>query len=252
MIEQLHLAAQYLAAFGNSFLENKADDSQANLAWNDVDRWLMTRAVSDDTYQLALSFQDFKLIWLANGQAQQTLELNDTSHTQVLTFINEQVNASAIAKPYSYCTNYPIPYPALTDASTFKLVDEHRMWYMANKLTMAKLCFQQFLKTHQLASEIRVWPHHFDMGIYAPITDSLAIGAGLAIPDSLVPEDFYCYISGWLKGEAIDNSVFNALTLGRWHTDDFNGATLPVTNLMQEDVSLFLKETYNAIKQTKV
>ena len=41
-IQNLHLAAQYLAAGGISFIEKKSDDSHTNLAWNKTENRMTT------------------------------------------------------------------------------------------------------------------------------------------------------------------------------------------------------------------
>jgi hypothetical protein len=97
-----------------------------------------------------------------------------------------------------------------------------------------------FLLEYKLESPIRVWPHHFDLGIYASIKNGLDFGAGLAIADTLV-DGLYFYACGWKEGKSIPTKGFDSLSKGEWRSD-WDGATLKSEGLNAETGTLFLTE----------
>ena len=79
----MHLAAQYLAAAGISFVEKKADDSHTNLGWSIDKQRLETHSLSTDGDVLALNYNTFSLEWdsLENNAS---FALDGKTHQQVL------------------------------------------------------------------------------------------------------------------------------------------------------------------------
>lgn len=57
----MHLAAQYLAAAGISFVEKKADYSHTNLGWSIDKQRLETHPLSEKGDVLALNYNTFSL-----------------------------------------------------------------------------------------------------------------------------------------------------------------------------------------------
>ena len=50
----------------------------------------------------------------------------------------------------------------------------------------------------QAPGEIRIWPHHFDTGIYVMIKDHLGLGFGLAMQDDLAGAPYF-YMAAYPK-----------------------------------------------------
>lgn len=111
--------------------------------------------------------------------------------------------------------------------------------------TLAQSTLASFLKNHNLKSEIRVWPHHFDTGAYTILNDDFALGLGLAVPDSLVNEHYF-YISGNKAHLTVNTSTFDSLTLGKWINNGYKGAVLPASKLNEKMALSFLNEAYTA------
>ena len=70
-----------------------------------------------------------------------------------------------------------------------------------------------FLQTNV---EARIWPHHFDTGIYAMPNEDIGLGFGLAMNDGLVGEPYF-YLAAYKSEGAIDfiskRSNFRALQI---------------------------------------
>ena len=78
----------------------------------------------------------------------------------------------------------------------------------------------------QKEGEIRIWPHHFDTGIYVMATKQLGLGFGLAMKDAMVGAPYF-YLSGYNQENPVSYKNLNPLTHGKWETgEQWNGAVL--------------------------
>ncbi|MFT5618895.1 MAG: hypothetical protein ACI85I_002130 [Arenicella sp.] len=243
MLKQLHLAAQYLAVAGINFVDKKADDSHTNLGWDSENLRLTSRFLANTGFQVGLNYTDFSLEWLKVGEVQDSLPLHESSHNAVVDWVSKKIATAGIEGSYNYSLHYDIPYNSLGNDFRYELVSKSEMHRLAGLLSVAQNQFQIFLQNEKLDSEIRVWPHHFDLGIYteADSSKNLFVGAGLAVPDSLV-DDLYYYISGYKDGESMAVSSFLALSQGKW-ADNWDGGVMASTGKSGNEISTFLIET---------
>lgn len=244
----MHLAAQYLAAAAISFVPKKADDSHTNLGFLRETGSLSTRPLADSGEVLALNYTDFSLEW-HDQNSRASLALEGQTHHDVLNWINRNLSNSKIEKPYTYQFHYDLPYQITSDF-TFCL-DAKRLQELMDLRTLADSMIQSFLSDHQLSSQIRIWPHHFDTGALAQLggDTGLSVGLGLATPDTML-DDHYFYISGYRGHNALSTSSFTELAYGKWYNNTFKGAVLPATGVGQKKVSSFFSETFEAYKNS--
>ena len=107
---------------------------------------------------------------------------------------------------------------------------------------------EQINEDYNLNASIRIWPHHFDTGIYSAIPDSdITIGLGLAIPDS-VCDAHYLYITGYKSGAVMATSNLDKLSIGEWKSEGFTGAILNADNIVESDGVAFFEEAINQLK----
>ena len=131
---------------------------------------------------------------------------------------------------------------------TFKLSDIDRLKTLSAQRVLAEKVIQKIKEAFNLNTACRVWPHHFDTGIYAQMPNSeITIGLGLAIPDN-VSDKFYFYISGYKDGKTMDTSGFSKLALGEWKSDGFTGAILELSNTTEVDGVSFFKEAISQLQ----
>ena len=244
MIEELHIAAQYLAAAGVSFLEKKEDDSHTNLEWSVNNAELSTWPLTEGGDQLALNYNNFSLVWISAGKREE-LPLDGISHEVAMKWINEMAQARGLNKTYQYKLHYELPYPFPQNADQFQLKDKKELESMIGLMNMAQGAMEKALNHHGLKSGIRVWPHHFDLGAFAQVDDSISIGFGMAIPDSSI-NDFYFYVSGYRGHDALETKDFNPLSHGEWQKGDWKAATLKASESNEAIAQGFLNEAINA------
>lgn len=247
MTTQLHLAAQYLAAAGISFVDKKDDDSHTNLGFSIKKESLITRNLDEKPITLSLNYQTFGLEWNDNNSIT-TLLLDGKTHKEVLEWIDSMASKSKLSKSYTYDLHYELPYQ-ITEEYIFNLEDTSILQQLKEQRILANSVLEEFLKVNKLDSEIRIWPHHFDTGAFAPIEDSsgISIGLGMAIPDTMI-DDYYFYISGYQGHDGVDTSGFKELSIGTWKNDGFKGAVLPITGIDEKQGVNFFNEALAACK----
>lgn len=247
MEDQLHIAAQYLAAANMSFLEKKADDSHTNVGFNTDTKCMETYDLSSSGDRLSLNYRRFSLEW--NSQSGVTsLSLDGKTHGDILQWLQER-SRTHLSKEYVYEFHYELPY-TIDAEYTFKLTDASKLEHLCNLRILAQYTLERIINKNALDSPIRIWPHHFDTGAYAALGDAsdLFIGIGMAIPDT-VSDEHYFYISVYKNGSAILPTSYDDLSIGQWIDQDFKGAILPATNLVESESVQFLQETIDQYKK---
>jgi len=245
MVKQLHFAAQYLATAGISFLEKKDDDSHSNLGFSVENGRMTTRSLNNEGHVLALNYNNFSLEWITK-QTTTNFRLDGSTHAEVLAWITQMTTNAGIAKPYVYKFHYELPYSITADFK-YTLLNMGRLEELMHYRILAQLTLETFLKEQTLDSEIRTWPHHFDTGAFAMISDKIGLGLGLSIPDA-TNNDFYFYISGYEGHTSMATTSFKPLTYGEWYNEGFKGGILPVTNVTRDHVLTFFNEAFLAYK----
>ena len=245
-IIQIHLAAQYLAAAAISFLDHKEDDSHTNLGHNPRRNEIFTRPLSPAGDYLALALETFSLRW-DSPSGSSNFYLQNSSHREALSWINLVSESHEISGRYQYSFHYTLPYE-ISDNYTFHvsaedLLRERRLRNLATNALLA------FINEHSMESEIRIWPHHFDTGAFAalPGKEQVAIGLGLAIPDTLI-DSHYFYLSGYAGHKSIDTSSFDKLSNGQWLNNGFKGAVLEADDYSERQIKEFYKEAIQAYR----
>ena len=93
------------------------------------------------------------------------------------------------------------------------------------------------------ASDVRLWPHHFDVGLLSILESDAAgnatrtIGAGLSPGDESYPEPYW-YVSPWPYPENAKSAAdLPALSAGHWQTAGFTAAVLLGSELVAGDTA---------------
>lgn len=243
----MHLASQYLAAAGISFIEKKADDSHTNLGYDVEGTYLETHPLSENGDTLSLNYSSFSLDWLSQD-GKSSFPLNGKTHKETVQWIAE-MSANRLKREYVFSFHYDLPYD-LNDSYTFQL-EANDIAQLAQLRTLAENTLEQIVRANQMHSSVRIWPHHFDSGAYSPLKEhnEISIGLGMAIPDS-VCDTHYFYLSGYKNGSAIDVKDFEPLTKGTWVNTGFMGAVQSVTNMNETSAVAFFQEAINQFKHS--
>ncbi|MEZ4375473.1 MAG: hypothetical protein R3B07_31975 [Polyangiaceae bacterium] len=113
-------------------------------------------------------------------------------------------------------------------------------WFVA-----AQAALRQLAAVHG-GSEVRLWPHHFDIATLVELDPARAesarsINLGLSPGDGAYPEPYW-YVTPWPR----PTGQLPALSVGHWHTAGFVAAVLPASNPQSDIPMRFLEATYLA------
>ncbi len=246
----LHSLAQLLARTGTNQLPNQPDDSQANLNWNAQKQHVEGRPFDHDSQQIRLvinlSGGCIQFVTVEN-QSVALFVIDGKTPDEVVAWWHEVLHGWGLKtdKPLSY----QLDHEPITPQMTYTWPADMGPW--VEWRTVANETLQTLNDQTRQFSEVRIWPHHFDTGVYYSFPDKTgneraAIWAGYAVADALSQEPYF-YLSGYNTRQPVNFSIAPPLTVGHWLvTPNWNGAFLAVSEASSITwVSQFFKESYD-------
>jgi hypothetical protein len=230
---QLHYAAQFGAAAGISFLDHRPDDSHSNLEWVRSLGGLFSRVIPTGR-PFRIGARPSKLALLIVTEDNQSIaeyKLHGRTITDATEWIRSQIKSlGADPARYTLRRNYEIPAHQVAigesfDASAPTLFEELSKWF-AN----AAMLFGSIARKTRGTSEVRCWPHHFDIGTLIRVAPDRTIGIGLEPGDDYYDEPYF-YVNMAPQASASRAQSRPLWGNGTWHTNEWVGAVLPGSRL---------------------
>ncbi|MCK5700480.1 MAG: hypothetical protein KAI29_04980 [Cyclobacteriaceae bacterium] len=240
---RIHLLSQILAKVNRNFMPEKEDFSHTTLSFDALGKRIASHWIKTENgnIALALNLTDFSYDWLdASFNVIKKYNIAGKNIEQLETEIISDFKDIGLGKDgFTKKLKYKIPeYPFKEEkAQVFGKQALDKWIYFRN---MANEAVFRFLKHLLMTDEIRIWPHHFDTGVYKDIDGKIGLGFGLAMQDSLVDSPYF-YLSGYLLTGQLSFENLPSLKFGRWDTGDWNGAVLPLSEI--DDLSDVEKRT---------
>jgi len=196
---------------------------------------------SNSTFRMGLLVDELELLISEySGERQFSLKLDGLAVSEIEQWIRLQAgNLELDPEKFNLKMHYIIPDHQVAQGKEFGLNDGVT-GLLSGLFSNTYLLLTQLKAAFPGASDIRLWPHHFDLAILIPLeTDSKgnltrSAGVGLAAPDSYYNQPYY-YINHW---PALEKEVTELSELkggGVWNTKDWIGAVLPANQLRNID-----------------
>lgn len=238
----LHQLSQLIAKVNQAYLPHQDDDSHTNLYYDEVGRRITGRWVTfqDNKYLLVFDLLKWEYQVLDESltsliRISQSGKTLDQTESEVAAFLKELgFQVEDMNKPFRY--EIPV-YSFLHEKINKPDSQSLESWMLVRGL--ANQANRLLLGYLQQEAEIRIWPHHFDTGLYVEANSQVGIGFGLAMADSMVDEPYF-----YLAGYALKNKVWNwekvtELVEGEWIiSEGWKGAVLPITKVNHEKPQL--------------
>ncbi len=232
--QHFHQLFQTIARINDSFVPHTEDHSHQTLYFDHLGCKVMGRWIATDQGNILLSFNlnTFSFEWINCWK--QVLQSVKVAHRTIKDIEQEvQDGLAAIGlepKNFSRELPYEIPiYDVADQAFPFYSKEELEPWMYYRAL--ANITLFKFIEHLQLNEKVRIWPHHFDTGIFLELEGKLGIGFGWAIEDELVGCPYF-YMSGYGMKEELVFEELPALSCGKWVVEDsYKGAILSMTDL---------------------
>ena len=227
---QAHHAAQLVAAVGSTFLEPVADDSHPNLGWSRELQALVGRPVPHAAgLRAAIRLADLHVLLLDSQQAQVgelTLEglTLATGYKYLSDLLAERAKQAALE---ILPTSYELPAHDLEQGAKFGGLSPAALASLGAWYDLASDLLEETREENPGASEVRCWPHHFDLATLISLEGEHSIGVGFSPGDGSYAEPYW-YVSPWPYPA---ESELPALSSGHWQTDGFTAAILTASQL---------------------
>jgi len=249
--QQLHRLCQILAKVNRTYVAPIKDDS---IGLDDrkgllESRWIETESTR---IQLVLRLSDVCFVWVDDqGNDLQTVStakkhINEIEEQLKKTLEKEHLDTENFQSPLHFnIPDYPFMGQPVALLSRLAL-NEWIHWR-----SLANEACSYILRTFQQDEEIRIWPHHFDTGIYMDLNAKLGIGFGLAMKDEMVGAPYF-YVTCYPKEGEADYSGINELEHGHWIVQKWHGAVLSLDDIQfatkkasKNIIQKFIDETLN-------
>jgi hypothetical protein len=220
--EELHHAAQTLAAAGETFVAHEADMGHTALVWMESHAALASREIEGRLpCRLALRAADLTLL-LVDRQGAPHAELPLAGRTEAeadvwaadaIRAYTRGAHAHALVHP-----DYEIPGRVERFTAPRDALAELARWYANADAELGVLA----LRTPG-AGPVLCWPHHFDIATLIEIDGSAkTIGVGVSPGDEAIPEP-YAYVNHFPPRA---DRKLPPLDAGAWNTRGWLGALL--------------------------
>lgn len=231
--QQCHHAAQLAAAAGFSFLDPLPEDAHASLEWIPALSGLFSQVIPGPTlFRVGLSPSDLSLVVvIENDQPFTHFRLHGHSINDATAWVRSQISSlGADPSRYTLKRPYEIPDHAVAMGDDFDASDKIHFEELSRWFANGAATLISFARTIHEASEVRCWPHHFDIATLIQATPDRTIGVGLEPGDNYYDEPYF-YINMSPQPAASQARSRPLWGRGTWHTLDWVGAVLPGTKL---------------------
>jgi len=232
--QQLHWLCQTIAKSNRSFVPSKADDSHTNLYFDELGnrihgRWTETTL---GFRILTINLSNYRIEWLDKKmQVLKSYHSIGKNRISIEEEIVSQLHEMGLNRDgFTNKLHYEIPeYPALKEGVVSINPDGISVW--KHYRSLANQACALLIGYLQAKGEIRIWPHHFDTGIYITTHTGMSIGFGLAMSDTLVGGPYF-YMSGYPASGKLDYKNLPDLDKGKWEIgQNWSGAVITLTAL---------------------
>ena len=239
---QAHHAAQWLARAARAYVPPQPDDGHTNLGWNDtLGGFTMHRL--EDGERLSLRIADLTLVLHGDEKTAsiQSFSLDGRTDAQARQWLGEQLGARGLdARALDAPSPYEMPAHAVTEGAAYGVVDladalvELAAWFANAEFLLVRVQ-RQMIGRNLAASDVRCWPHHFDLATLTSFPTRNAdatgyVGAGLSPGDEYYDEPYF-YVSVYPKPDCA--ALARLPKLGHWHTHEFTAAVAPAHRIIE-------------------
>jgi hypothetical protein len=228
---QLHWAVQHVAAAGQTFVEPVEDDSHRAMTWDrDHASFVGAPFACAYPFRVAVRPEDLSFLILdRRGDAVATMPLGGATREDAFAWLRAAM-ATYLGGPPPHIERpeWDMPEHPVGRGAPFSSSIGDELAVLADLYGTAADLIEEVTAGRSDASEVRCWPHHFDIASLVTLERDAqgratkTVGIGLA-PMGGGYESWYWYVSPWPYPEPND---LPELSAGEWHTEGWTGAVL--------------------------
>ncbi len=237
----LHQAVQLVAMAGKYFITETADDSHTASSWIAGKSLQLGGQIhgGKQDFMVGLSYPDFALQLLRTDlEIITAFPLNGKTFAEAFQWLWNQLKMQELnAIKLLPKMHFDIPDHPIKHGNPFRIESFEYLQELARHRTNGHLLHQYFQQLLHRDEDVLIWPHHFDEGLYLPLTfdgeaPTSSISFGLSMPDIYYPEPYF-YVTAWEKEEKTTMKDLKLSSLGHWHRQDWLGQVLETHFIVQ-------------------
>lgn len=251
----LHRAVQLISLTGVNLLDSLPDDSQNTAVWDKSTSTILGRSfeLNKNRYQLGIRLTPLELVLLdADSKTVNSTDIGGLDKPSLYSIWEDWLKNIGFTSDLVTKLHYDLPENEYYRSNHFDGLTSEFAKSWSTFRSLANEAMRNLNELSNINSEINIWPHHFDTGVYYPISEAngetvQSIGAGFGIADSMINEPYF-YLYGWTKEGSIDYRKAPKLENGEWLTESWQGAVLKASDAQNiESINDFLKSSYQFI-----
>lgn len=231
---QLHHAAQLLAAFGQTLVKPRDDDSHRSATW-DPRRRLFLSDLAPGELRLALAPAPFSVRLLSQGQEAASMELRGRTLEEAYGWLEGTVGAILgkgeveMGRPEFEIPDHPVGEGTVFSPGSAGMAELERWFHDAH------LALEALRSVEPRATAVRCWPHHFDIATLVVIEESedpmemRTVGLGLSPGDEFYAEPYW-YGNAWPRPKP--DALPQLEGPGQWRTKGWVGVVFTGSHLV--------------------
>jgi len=240
---ELHWASQFIAAAGQSFVEPREDDSHRSMTWQAARREFVGESFAD-AYPFRVGLRPAGLTLQLLDRTEQPLgslplagkTIEDGYEWLMTGLANYMERLPEILRP-----DFALPSHPVQKGARFSEDQQHEFTTLSALYESAATLLGEVVDGHDTASEVRCWPHHFDIATLVTVEQgedaesAKTIGIGMA-PTGSDAGGWYWYVTPWPYPDPADLPTLDGA--GAWHTEGWVGAVLSGEEVVQAEAAL--------------
>jgi len=223
----LHLAVQLLASFGQTLVAARPDDSHRSMTWDETGAAFVSEPAADGL-RAAIGLNPLRLELHRRDEVLQSMDLQGRTTRAAQIWLGTAVGAARGSGAVDLeWPEYSLP-DAMPDredplAASLRGLNELARWYHDASSVLTPLA-----AAVAEASQVRCWPHHFDIATILTFPDdgggdARYVGLGMSPGDDGYSQPYF-YVNGWPAPDPRELPPLEGP--GVWHTQGWIGAVL--------------------------
>jgi hypothetical protein len=253
--EETHSAVQLMAMVPRHLLSLDPTDSSASLIWDDASGMLTTQVVADYKVAYAFATQEM-LLFRGTGQVS-TLKTIGHTFDQVFDNLKTLLNSQGLeGDKLKKELPYELPASVVQKGHPFEKQNGEALSSLQEFYAMTSKTLQSVFGKIATASEIRCWPHHYDLATLVTIVahedpeEAKTIGFGFSPGDGGYDEPYF-YLTPWPYPAT--EQLYKLTPPAFWNTEGWTGGVLKASDLnnanAESTILAFFENGYHKLKE---
>jgi len=229
-----HGAAQWPSRAARAALPAAEDDSHSNLVWDAAAGWLCSHDLGGG-HRVGLSVAHYALVHVLESGVIGELPLAGCGGGDIVGWLLKiPAVANGDASWLARALPYELPASVSADLGSHGTPDVAALAELARWYANAAGLLEEIARTDPTASDVRCWPHHFDIATLITLAgageEATTIGVGMSPGDGSYG-DPYLYVTPWPYPPA--DALPDLPAVGHWHTEGFVAAIVTAARIVE-------------------